>query len=554
MANAKNGWSYAEKVVNGEIPAAAPLRAACERALNDLKVEDSPYYYCEKSADRVIQFFKFLKHIKGPLAGESFVLADWQCFIVGQLYGWKRKKDDLRRFRTAYVEVPRKSGKSTLCSGLSLYHLLADGEQGAEVYAAATTKDQAKIVFGDAQQIVRKNAELSKHLKVHRTALLHDDSGSKMEPLSSDAGSLEGRSPSFSVVDELHVHKTSEVYDVLNVASGARAQPILFAITTAGTNTEGICYDVRNYSLSVVNNNVDDDTFFAAIWTIDETDDWRDPTTWIKANPGYGISVQEDDLERMAKQAQESPVAETNFKTKRLNVWCNASQAWISSYDWDKCTEDKPDIKTFLGKPCYIGLDLASVDDFASMCILFAKDGKVYPYFKHYLPEDTVYNKTGVIGHKYRDWTKKGLITITEGNVTDLSYIQQDIENLCQDYKVAEIAYDPFGAQQISANLIDKMLPMVKMSQSIMSMSDPSKELEKLIKSGQLVHGGDPILNWMISNCIIYIDPNDNIKVKKEAHANKIDGVIALIMALGRMKVNGGIQASIFETRGIRSF
>ena len=176
------------------------------------------------------------------------------------------------------------------------------------------------------------------------------------------------------------------------------------------------------------------------------------------------------------------------------------------------------------------------------------------PYFKHYLPEDTVYNKTGVIGHKYRDWTKKGLITVTEGNVTDLTYIQQDIENLCQDYKVAEIAYDPFGAQQISANLIDKMLPMVKMSQSIMSMSDPSKELEKLIKSGQLVHGGDPILNWMISNCIIYIDPNDNIKVKKEAHANKIDGVIALIMALGRMKVNGGIQASIFETRGIRSF
>ena len=555
MASLDNrGWLYAEEVVKGNIQASEILIAACKRALDDKKnAEKRGYYYDPESANRVIQFFTFLKHIKGTLAGQPLILADWQVFIVCQLYGWKRKTDNLRRYRTAYIEVPRKSGKSTLCSGLSLYHLMADKEQGAEVYAAATTREQARIVFGDAQQIVKANAEISKFLKVQRSSILMDETGSKFEPLSSDAGTLEGRSPSFSVVDELHVHKKSDVYDVLNVASGARAQPMLFAITTAGTNTQGICYEVRNYAMSVINNIVEDDTFFSAIWSIDETDDWRDPEIWKKANPGYGISVQPDDLERMAKQAMESPMAETNFKTKRLNVWCNASQAWISSIDWENNKIVRPNLEEFKGMPCYIGLDLASVSDFASLCLLFAKDGIVYPFLQHYLPEDTVYNTSGQLGAKYRQWVKEGHITVTEGNVTDLSFIQQDIEKHLENFKVHEIAYDPFGALQLSTSLLDKGAPMVKVGQSIMSLSDPAKELEKLIKSKQLAHGNDPILKWMISNCVIYIDPNDNIKVKKENNANKIDGVIALIMALSRLTVNGGIETSVFETRGIRT-
>jgi phage terminase large subunit-like protein len=552
------GWQYAERVVSGDIPAAKPLLYACTRAIEDRKNytgKDSKFYYDPDAANRCIKFFGFLRHLKGPLANQPLELADWQIFIVSQLYGWMRTSDGYRRYRTAYVEVPRKSGKSTFCSGLTLYGLIADRESAAEVYAAATTRDQARIVHGDAQQMVKKSPQLLQHLKVHRSAILHDASGSKFEPLSSDAGSLEGRNPSFSVVDELHVHKTDEIWNVLNVASGARAQPIIFAITTAGTNREGICYELREYCMKVIDPNLDvqDDTFFAAIWTIDAEDDWKDPAVWRKANPSYGISVFPDDLERMARQAMESPSAETNFRTKRLNQWMSSSAAWITSQDWDATTGERPPIEHWAGKPCYIGLDLASVSDFASMAIIFVEDGKLYPYVQHYLPEDTVANATGFIGAKYREWTNAGYITTTEGNITDLSYIEQDVLKAMGTYNVREIAYDAYGATQLSASLIEKGAPMVKFAQGIMSMSDPSKELEKAVKAKNIIHGGDPVLSWMMSNCVLYVDPNDNIKIKKEGEKNKIDGVIALVMALGRLKVNGGLEMDVYRNRGIRT-
>ena len=558
MQNDSVGWDYARHVVSGQLPASRILIQACQRALNDLEHSQDPssaYYYDTAAANHCIKFFGFLKHLKGPLAGLPLELADWQIFIVSQLYGWMRRSDTYRRYRTAYVEVPRKSGKSTFCSGLTLYALIGDSENAAEVYAAATTRDQARIVFGDAQAMVKKSPQLLEHLKCHRSATLHDASGSKFEPLSSDAGSLEGRSPSFSVVDELHVHRTSEIWDVLNVASGARAQPIIFAITTAGTNREGICYEIREYCTKVLDPHLDvnDDTFFAAIWGIDEEDDWRDPAVWRKANPGYGISVFPDDLERMAKQAMESPSAETNFRTKRLNQWMSSSSAWISSQDWDQSAGDRPPIEHFAGKPCYIGLDLASVSDFASIAIVFVEDGKMYPYLKHYLPEDTVTGTSGFIGVKYREWTKAGFITATEGNITDLSYIEEDVLDAMGKFNVREIAYDAYGATQLSASLVDKGAPMVKFSQGIMAMSDPSKELEKAVKAKLLCHGRDPVLSWMMSNCVLYIDPNDNIKIKKEGKSNKIDGVIALVMALGRLKVNGGLISNVYSKRGLRS-
>ena len=552
------GWLYAERVVSGEQPAAKPLLYACTRAIADRKThknKNSKFFYDAAAANRVIKFFGFLNHLKGPLANTPFELADWQIFIVSQLYGWKRTSDGFRRFRTAYVEVPRKSGKSTFCSGLALYALIADGESSAECYSAATTREQARIVFGDASQMVKKSPQLLQHLKVHRSVILHEDSGSKFEPLSSDAGSLEGRNPSFSVIDELHIHKSSDVFDVLNVAGAARSSPLVFVISTSGTNREGICYQVREYGLKVIDPHlaVNDDTFFSAVWTIDDSDDWRDPEVWKKANPGYGISVYPDDLERMAKQAMESPSAETNFRTKRLNQWMSSSAAWITSQDWDNSTGTRPPISHFAGKPCYMGLDLASVSDFASMALIFVEDGKLYPYVQHYLPEDTVAKASGFIGEKYREWTKDGRITTTEGNITDLSYIEEDILKAMGTYNVREIAYDAYGATQLSASLIEKGAPMVKVSQGIMSLSDPSKELEKAVKSKALVHGGDPVLAWMISNCVLYIDPNENIKIKKDGDKNKIDGVIALVMALGRLKVNGGLAENVYKRRGIRT-
>lgn len=546
----KEAWDYAEAVVTGEIPACGFVRNSCKAAL-DMRLRDD-VYFDDNAAARPIRFANFLNHLKGPLAGLPIELEPWQKFIVCQVYGWMRKGGKRLR-RSVYIEVPRKSGKSTFCSALSLYHLMADGESSAEVYSAATSRDQARIVFGDAQAMARNSENLSKHLTVQRSAITYLKANSKFEPLSADAGSLEGRSPSFSVVDELHVHKTPEVYDVLNVASGAREQPLLFCITTAGVNREGICYQVRDYATKVLDGHVEDDSFFSMIYGIDEEDDWRDPKSWVKANPNYGISVQPDDLERLAKQASESPSAETNFKTKRLNVWCNTNSAWLSMSAWDACKEERPPLSYWHGKPCYVGLDLASVSDFASVAYLFQENGKIYPYVSNYLPTDTIYEKAGVMGDKYREWVSAGHIIPTDGAVTDLNYIKEELMKSFEKFQIKQVAFDPYGALGLVTELMDYGLPMIKFPQNITSMSDPSKELEKAVLDKTLAHGNDPVIRWMAANCVIWTDPNDNIKVKKEAVTNKIDGIIAIIMALGRMKLNGGLQPSPYETRGIRT-
>lgn len=546
----EDAWGYATGVLEGEIPACDYIKKSCSLALA-LKDRDD-IYFDEDAALRPIKFAGFIKHLKGPLAGKPIELEPWQKFLVSQIYGWKTLNGNRLR-RSVYIEVPRKSGKSTLCSVLSLYHLMADGEASAEVYSAAISRDMARIVFGDAQAMARASAELSKHLVIHRSNIFYRKTNSKLEPLSADANQLEGRSPSFAVIDELHVHKTPDVYDVLNVASGARLCPILFAISTAGVNREGICYQVRDYAIKILDGHVDDDTFFSMVYGIDDDDDWRAPASWIKANPNYGVSVQPDDLARLAKQAEESPSAETNFKTKRLNVWCNTSSAWLSMTAWDACNHPRPPMSHFIGKPCYIGLDLASVSDFACIAYLFEEDGYLFPYIKNYLPMDTITDKSGVMGSSYREWLDLGHITATDGSVTDLGYIKDELLKAFETYRIKECAFDPYGALQLVTELQDLNLPMVKHSQSIMAMSDPSKELEKAILNKSLAHGGDPVLRWMASNAVIWTDQNDNIKVKKQQAANKIDGIIALIMALSRFKVSGGLKPSPYEGRGIRT-
>lgn len=550
-------WGYARQVIDGTVPACGYVKKQCQNALDRLeavKAGDSDYTYNPEKAVKPALFARlYSKHLKGPLAGQAVELDPWQLFMITQIYGWFRP-DGYRVVRTAYIEVPRKNGKSTLCSIMGLYHLFADGEASAEVYSAAKTRDQARIVFGDAQAMVRGSSSLSEALGVHRSNIHHTASNSKFEPLASDAGSLEGRNPSFSIVDEVHTHPNPEVWDVLAVASGARSQPLQFGITTAGTNREGVAYQLRDYLIKTIQGQVEDDSFFGMIYTIDEGDDWTKPASWEKANPSYGRSVQPDDMERLAKQAGESPSARVNYMTKRLNVWQNASEAWLNMIDWERCGETpRPPIETLKGQPCYIGLDLASVSDFACVAVLFPQmDGKVFQYVYHYLPEDTIQEKGGSMARLYQTWYQDGSIVATEGNVNDLKYIKERILDLCSEYQVKEIAFDPWGANELSADLLDRGLPMIKVGQGIGSMSGPSKTYESMIKSGRLVHGNDPIMDWMISNCEAWHDVNDNIKVRKGNAGNKIDGVIASIMALGRLEVNGGLRESAYATRGIR--
>lgn len=545
------GWGYASDVISGAVPACQNIIKACERALE--MRENTEFYYDLEKAVKPVRFATFLQHLKGPLAGQPILMEPWQIFMITQIYGWYRVSDDRRVVRTIYIEVPRKNGKSTLLSVLALYHLLADGEASAEVYAAAVTRDQARIVFGDAQAMVRGSPNLKKALGVHRSNIFHTPTNSKFEPLSADAGSLEGKNPSFSVVDEMHVHKNPDVWDVLNIASGARAQPLIFGITTAGTNREGVAYQLRDYGIKVINGLVEDPTFFTLVYGIDEGADWKDKANWVAANPNYGVSVQPDDLDRLFLQAAESPSAETNFRTKRLNEWRNATDAWLTSADWEACDDELPPIESLAGQPCYIGLDLASVSDMACVAALFPQKGKVYAYVKSYLPLDTITEKAGHMSEHYRQWMEEGQLVATDGNVTDLAYIKDQVLQMCEKFNVREIAFDPYGACELSASMIDQGLPMVKFGQGIASMSGPSKSLEKLIKSRKFVHGGDPVLKWMASNCVIYTDVNENVKVKKETNANKIDGIIACIMALGRLEVNGGLVENPYETRGIRT-
>ena len=553
----KEAWEYAEQVVSGGIPACSYVTQQCQNALDRKAAVEAgtcKYTYNPSKAVKPALFSKMMcKHLKGPLAGEAVELDAWQLFMVTQIYGWFRE-DGRRVVRTVYFEVPRKNGKSTICSVLGLYHLFADAEASAEVYSAAKTRDQARIVFGDAQAMVRGSSALSDQMGVHRNNIHHLPTNSKFEPLASDAGSLEGRNPSFSIVDEVHTHPNPEVWDVLAVASGARAQPLQFGITTAGTNREGVAYQLRDYLIKVIQGQVEDDSFWGQIYTIDGTDDWKDPKSWAKANPGYGKSVQPDDMERLAKQAGESPSARVNYLTKRLNVWQNSSEAWLNMNDWEACGETPlPLIQEWKGQPCYIGLDLASVSDFACVSVLFPKGGQVYQYVQSFLPEDTVYNKAGSMGRLYQQWAEEGRIILTEGNVNDLRYIKEHILKLCETYNVKEIAFDPWGANELSADLIDRGLPMVKVGQGIGSMSGPSKSYEKIVKAGKLIHGDDPVINWMASNCEAFYDVNENVKVRKGTEAAKIDGVIASIMALGRLEVHGGLKDSVYNTRGIRT-
>ena len=553
----KAAWQYAADVVSGEVAACEYVTSQCRNALNRKAAVEAgtcPYRYDPAKAVKPALFAEMAcLHLKGPMAGKPIILDPWQLFMLTQIYGWLRD-DGFRVVRMVYVEIPRKNGKSTLCSVLGLYHLYADGEASAEVYSAAKTRDQARIVFGDAQAMVRGSKELLNKLGVHRSNIHHTESNSRFEPLASDAGSLEGRNPSFAIVDEVHTHPSPEVWDVLSIASGARSQPLQFGITTAGTNREGVAFQLRDYLLKTINGQVEDDSFWGLIYTIDDGDDWLDVAAWRKANPGYGKSVQPDDMERLSKQAEESPSARVNYLTKRLNVWQNASSAWLSMSDWASCGETpRPSLDELKGKPCYIGLDLASVSDFACIAVMFPLEGgMVAQYVYSFLPEDTVEEKAGHLSREYKSWLQGGFITTTAGNVNDLSYMKERVLELCQDFNVREIAYDAWGAAELSADLIDRGLPMVKFGQGMGSMSSPSKSYETLVKSGKLLHGNDPVVNWMASNCEIWSDVNDNIKVRKGSPANKIDGIIAAIMALGRLDVNGGLPESAYTTRGIR--
>ena len=540
MTYVENARRYAEGVVAGVTPACAYVRQACQRQLNDLAAPPAGYRFDEARASEICRFTELCPHIKGPLAsrGETLKLEGWQVFILTTVFGWV-DEDGNRRFRHVYIEVPRGNGKSALSSTVGLFMLALDGEAGAEVYSAATTRDQARIVFRDAQAMARKMPKFLAALGVEVTAqaIVQMRSSSSFKALSADGHTLDGLNIHLAVVDELHAHKSRDVHDVLESGMGKRPQSLLWEITTAGFNKHGVCYEVRDYAIKVLGGIVDDQAAtatFAIVYTIDEGDDPYSEEALRKAIPNWGVSVDPAVVVQAAMKAQQSSQRRTNYLTKHLNVWVDANSALFDTQHWRKCEDKALDEADFAADECAMGLDLASKIDIAARVNVYRRqiDGKTHFYVfpRFYLPRAAIEEDRHPM---YRGWEMQGDIYATPGETTDFGIIEDEIRTDGPGLNLLAVATDPWQAQQMIQNLKRDGMPAEEYRQTVQNMSEATKTLDALMREGRIHHPGNAVLNWMIGNVVGHYDAKENVYPRKELPANKIDGAVALIMALG---------------------
>lgn len=552
---------YSDDVLKGRISTCKWVKAAVQRQKDDLKrwnKKASQFVFDHEKAIKICRFIELLTHIKGPLAGCKIKLEPWQIFILTTAFGWVTQSG-MRRFRRIYIEVPRGNGKSALSSGVGLYMLCADGEGGAECYSLATTRQQARIVFGDAQSMARANKGLLSRFGVTVTA--HNihilKTASKFEALSAEGSTLDGLNTHIGIIDELHAHKTRDVYDVVETSIGKRTQSMLWVITTSGSDRAGICYEVRGFVSQILNdvlirhdglgykvegNGTVDETQFGIIYSIDDDDEKFTETSLIKANPNWGISVMPEVVLPLMHKAVQMPSAANNFLTKHLDVWVNASVSWMDMRAWDKCADLTLSPDNFEGEDCYIGVDLATRNDICAKVKIFKReiDGQDHYYLfgDFFLPEAAV---TDGRNSQYSGWARSGHLIETSGDVTDYSVVINAIRDDAALFNVVEIGFDEWNASHLANILIEEGMNMVVMRQGAKTLSEPMKHFEELVMNGRLHHNGNPAMTWMISNTLAKRDEADNIKPIKERYENKIDGVVAAIMALGRaMSSDGG--------------
>lgn len=540
MTFAERGRRYAEGVVSGLIPACKFVVQACERQLRDLADPPAGYRFDTARADRVCKFVELCPHIKGPLAsrGELLALADWQVFILTTAFGWV-DEDGNRRFRRVYVEVPRGNGKSALSSTIGLYMLALDGEAGAEVYSAATTRDQARIVFRDAQAMARKMPKFCKRfgVEIPAQAIVQMRSSSSFKALSADGHTLDGLNIHLAVIDELHAHKTRDVYDVLETGLGKRPQSMLWVITTAGANKHGICYEVRDYVVKVLAGSVQDgstESTFGIIYTVDEGDDHYSEASLRKANPNWGVSVDPAVVLQTAGKAKQVATARANYLTKHLNIWVDANSALFDTEHWRRCQDISLDEADFASDDSVIALDLASKIDIAAKLNLYQRKingvAHYYAFPKFYLPRSAIEEDRHPM---YRGWEMQGDIEATAGETIDFAVIEDEIRLEVPGRNIKAVVADPWQANYLVTNLQRDGFPAEEFRQTVANMSEATKSLDALMREGRIHHPGNAVLNWMIGNVVGHFDAKDNVYPRKELAANKIDGAVALIMALG---------------------
>lgn len=565
MSHSADALAYAEAVVFGSIPACAEVRQACQRHLSDLARQDSPFYFDEAAAEKVCKFVELLPHTKGEWAerGERIVLQPWQKFIVCSLFGWKRA-DGTRRFRVAYCEIPRKNAKSTLASAIGLYMFASDGEHGAEVYSGATSEKQAWEIFRPAKLMVDKTPALKKAMGITTNAknISTLATASRFEPVIGKPG--DGSSPSCALVDEFHEHQTPDLYDTMMTGMGARRQPLMLVVTTAGYDMAGPCFDMRRNVQQMLDGSLPNDTLFGIIYTVDEGDDWQDPAVLRKANPNFGVSVGEEFLLEQQRDAIRYPSKTNAFLTKHLNKWVSARTAWMNTASWIACGDPSITLDQFKGRKCWLGVDLASKSDIACVAILFRdqvvtdEDGhrqtvdQWTSFVRNYLPEGAI-ERAGNNRASYQTWQRTGHMVITDGDEMSFDFIRDEIRELSSLFDVQEIAYDQWRAAQLSQQLREDGAEVVEIPQNAKHLSPPMREMESAVLAGRWKHAADPCYTWQVANVTAKEDANQNIFPRKERAESKIDALVATLMALSRAILWIPKKPSVYETRGVIS-
>jgi phage terminase large subunit-like protein len=523
------------------------------RSPGDERAVDAGCWFDVKAGEHVVRFCsKFLRHTMGQWAGEPFELLDWQRDdVVMPLFGWRRK-DGTRRYRRAYIEVPKKNGKSTLCGGLALYLLIADGEPRAQIYGAAADREQATIVFAESANMIQASRELTGRLQVIRSTkyIADPQSGSLYHAISSDAYSNEGLNAHAIIFDELHAQKTRDLWDAMRYATATRRQPMTIAITTAGVDRESICYEQHSYATGVLDGTIEDPSFFAYIRAAGPNDDWTDPEVWRKANPSFGITLDAEQFAEDCREAVQSPRKESAFRRYRLNQWLHHAECWMSAEVWER--GNKPFDEAMLeGRDCCLGIDLARTRDLGAVVLVCPRDGGYYLLPRFYMPSDRLEKKEREDHAPYSQWAREGLITVTEGEVIDYRFIRDRIREDATRFKIRDIGYDPYHAELLCNQQLGQEdgFNVTLVRQGMITMGPATAEFEKLMQDGKLWHGGNPVLAWMAAHCAVNADRTENIMPSKRDSNSRIDGITAAIIGLSRAMHVPVKKRSVYETR-----
>lgn len=528
--------TYAEQVKSGEIVACKRIKQAVDRYFTDLANPD--YYFDVETVAKFVKFSALCPHVKGHLYKQPIELSDWQIFLFANILGFKYRDSGLRKYRSAYVQVARKNAKSTVAAILANWFLVMEkGQQ--DIYTAAVSRDQARIVFDDAKKMALLSKPLNKRLTIQQHKMLYSQKNSLMRPLAAKSSTIEGTNPSLAIVDEYHLHPDNSVYSALELGQGARPEGLLFAITTAGSNTISACKQHYDYCCQILDGTEKNESIFILIYELDDENEVDDPKNWIKANPNIGKSIPYKDFENTIAKARGIPSEWVEMLTKRFNVWCQGTTPWLSEGSWTLCQRDYEE-SSLLHQDCYMGLDLSSTNDLTSICYTFPQGQKVRLVTRHYLPEyqlNNVANKNRAI---YRQWMRQGWLHITEGDCIDYDKIRDDILKDAERFNIKMIGFDVWNATHLRTQLQSAGLEVEPFPQTYQRFSPVAKSAEVLINRQVIEHNGDPVLAWALSNVVMETDANANIKPNKKKAANKIDPAIAFLMSFGTYQLEYG--------------